>query len=80
MQTCKTYFKSPSLEALANYCVDVLKVQVYENGMSCALQKNSNGGFKRGQKESCSSTSKKTSHFCYYYAYYHQFLQGSDQP
>ena len=57
LQTCVTKIKSPSLYLPTNYCLR-LKFCVWEHGMSCALEKNSNSGFKRVHNESCSSNTK----------------------
>ena len=52
---------SPSLNTPANYWVYILKFGVFELGMSCALEINSNGGIKGGYVESCPSTTKNIS-------------------
>ena len=44
------------MDAQPNYCVYILKFQVFEHGMPRALRINSNGGLRQGHVESCSLT------------------------
>ena len=49
LQICVTKPGSPSKDILTNYCVYFLKFLVRAHGIPCALEINSNVGFKRGQ-------------------------------
>ena len=58
---CMTKIGSPSLDMPVHYCVYILKFCVWEQSMRCALEINSNGGFKRGHVDSCPSATKNMS-------------------
>ena len=45
LQRCVTETGSPSFDTNANYWVCVLKLRLWEHGMSCTLDINSNGGW-----------------------------------
>ena len=70
-------YRTYLVDTLVTSDVYVLKFQVWEDGMPCALEINSNGGFKRQNMES-SSVALKNLYIQYHNAYGDQTWQSGD--
>ena len=70
-------YRAYLVDTLATSDVYVLKFRVWEDGMPCALEINSNSGFKRQHMES-SSVALKNLYIQYHNAYGDQTWQSGD--